>query len=350
MKLEGSRVLAGLAVAVTLAFPSGPATAQDRVSWKMGSTFPSQLTQLGTGGKRVEEQIDLVSGGEFKIRFFEPNALVPALEVFDAVAKGSIDAGWSAPGYWVGKIPGAAVLSGIPFGPSADEYSAWLLFGGGQEIWDKLYAPHGVKPIPCAVVAPESGGWFRKEITSLDELKGLKMRFGGAGAKVLDRVGVSTQLLAGGDIFPSLERGTIDATEFSQPAVDLSVGFHQVAKHYYFPGWHQQATFLEVLVNLEKWNALSETRQAQLTTVCQANMMRMLAEGEAIQAAALEEIEGHGVTIHTWPPEILSALEAAWQEVVAEEIAKDEGFQEAWASLAAFREEYDNWASVGHLK
>ncbi len=289
--LRGAAI-AGLAAGVTLALGSTADAQEKRVKWKMASTFPGSLVQLGTGGKFVEKQINAVSGGSFQIKFFEPKALVPPFEIFDAVAKGSIDAGWSASGYWVGKMPSAAFFTAIPFGPSAGEYMAWINHGGGRQIWDDLYKPHGVKAIPCAIIAPEASGWFRKPINSVDDLKGLKMRFFGLGAKVMEKMGVSTQLLAAGDIFPALERGTIDATEFSMPAIDLSLGFYQVAKHYYFPGWHQQSSILEVLVNLEKWNALSATQRSQLEIVCRANMQTMLAEGEAIQVAALKRPSG----------------------------------------------------------
>ncbi len=329
---------------------TGDATAEERVRWKMASTFPGSLTQLGTGGKFVEKQINEVSGGSFRIKFFEPKALVPPFEIFDAVAKGAIDAGWSASGYWVGKIRAAGFFTAVPFGPSAGEYMAWLEHGGGQEIWDGLYAPHGVKGIPCAMIAPEASGWFREEIKSVDDLKGLKMRFFGLGAKVMEKMGVSTQLLAGGDIFPALERGTIDATEFSQPAIDLKLGFYQLAKHYYFPGWHQQSSILEVLVNLEKWNALSGTQKAQLNIVCKANMQNMLAEGEAIQIAALKELRAKGVMIHRWPDAMLDTLKKAWLEVVSEESAKDADFKRTWESLSAFRKDYATWKDLGYLK
>ncbi|OZG69701.1 C4-dicarboxylate ABC transporter, partial [Hahella sp. CCB-MM4] len=151
----------------------------------------------------------------------------------------AVEAGWSTPGYWAGRVPALQLLAAVPFGPQAPEYLAWLKFGGGQEFLDELYEPHNIKSIICAVIAPEASGWFRNEINSVEDLRGLSMRFFGLGAKVMERMGVSTQLLAGGDIFPALELGTIDATEFSMPAIDLNLGFYQVASYYYFPGWHQ---------------------------------------------------------------------------------------------------------------
>ena len=188
------------------------------------------------------------------------------------------------------------------------------------------------------------------EIETADDLQGLKMRFFGLGARVMEKMGVSTQLLAPGDIFPALERGTLDATEFSQPAIDLNLGFYQVAKHYYFPGWHQQSTYLELLVNLDTWKALSDTQRAQVETACRANIQTTIAEGEAIQVEALNTLRDKGVVIHQWPEEILASLEAAWLEVVAEESAEDADFKRVWESLSAFRETYQTWNSLGYLR
>ena len=220
---------------------------------------------------------------------------------------------------------------------------------GGEEMMQKVYAKHNIHSMICGVIAPEASGWFREEIKSIDELNGKKMRFFGLGAKVMQKMGVDTQLLAGADIYPALERGTIDATEFSQPAIDLDLGFYQIAKHYYFPGWHQQSTTFELLVNMEKWNAMTKAQQALLRTACRANFTMGMAEGEAIQGAALAELKSKGVQIHRWPDSELAKLEAAWNEVAAEIAASDASFKEAWDSLQAFRAEYTAWGELGYL-
>jgi TRAP-type mannitol/chloroaromatic compound transport system substrate-binding protein len=335
--------------AVTATTFSTTALSQDRIRWKMGSTYPGSLPQLGTLAKRVDEQIEKVSGGNIRIRFNEPGALVPALEVFDAVASGSIDASFSTPGYWAGKVPSLQLFGAVPFGPSAGEYMAWYYFGGGKELFEEIYHEYGIHSVMCGVIAPEASGWFKNEITSVDDLQGLKMRFFGLGAKVMEKMGVSTQLLAAGDISPALELGTIDATEFSMPAIDLNLGFYQVAEHYYFPGWHQQSTMFDLMMNKEKWDALADVQKAQIESVCMANMAYGLAEGEAIQVAALQELEEKGVNIHRWPPEILDQLKAAWDEVVAEQVEADEDFARVWDSLSTFRENYQIWGDLGYL-
>ena len=346
--LKSATCVAVLAAA-TLTTVAPDADAADRVRWKMGSTYPGSLTQLGTLGKRVDEKIDEVSGGNIQIKFYEPGALVPALEVFDAVSTGSIDAAFSTPGYWAGKVPALQLFGAVPFGPQAGEYLAWVKFGGGQEIFDRLHAEHGIKSLFCGLIAPEASGWFSKEINTVEDLKGLKMRFFGLGAKVMEKLGVSTQLLSAGDIYPALELGTIDATEFSMPAIDLKLGFHQVAKYYYFPGWHQQSTFFDLMINKEKWEGLDKTQQAQIEAVCNDNLAYGFAEGEAIQFAALKELQEKGVNIKKWSPEMLDAMRGAWEEVAGELAAQDADFKEAYDSLQGFRANYKIWKDIGYL-
>jgi TRAP-type mannitol/chloroaromatic compound transport system substrate-binding protein len=326
-----------------------PVAAADTVRWKMASAFAGEMVQLGTLGKRFERRLDTLSSGTLQVKFFEPGALVPALEIFDTVSSGAIDAGWSSPGYWAGKIPALQFFAAVPFGPSAGEYLAWLYFGGGEEIFQEIYKRHNIHAMHCGMISPEGSGWFREPINTVEDFKGIKMRFFGLGAKVMEKLGVSTQLLAGGDIFPALELGTIDATEFSMPAIDRDLGFYQVAKHYYFPGWHQPSSLIEFIVNQERWDALDEARRAMIETTCGDSISYGIAEGEAIQFGALEELQEKGVTLHRWSPEILDALRAGWEEVVAEESAKDADFARVWKELSAFREGYALWASYGYL-
>ena len=318
--------------------------------WKLAGSFPASLVLLGTLGTRFAGQIDTVSGGNVQFKYFEPGALVPTLEIFDAVSTGAVDAGWSGSGFWAGKVPALQFFTTVPFGPEAGEYLAWMEFGGGHQLFEEIYAPHNIHPIHCGLISPEGSGWFRTEIKSLDDLRGLKMRFFGLGGKVVEKLGVLAQLLAPGDIFPALELGTIDAAEFSMPAIDLDLGFHQIAKHYYCPGWHQPASLLELIINKERWESLSARQKALIEMACGDSIRWGLTEGEAIQFGALKELQSLGVTLHRWSPEILAALESAWQEVVAEEAAKDADFKRVWESLSAFREDYKVWREYGYLR
>ncbi len=350
-----TKILAAAAVLAAGACSEAPEVAETAgedapVRWKMTSTFPSSLTQLGSMGKRFSDQIAKVSGGNIEIRFYEPGALAPALEGFDAVSYGAIEAGWSTSGYWAGKELALQLFGAVPFGPDAPEYIAWFYFGGGKEIFEEIYHRHNIHSIICGITAPEASGWFKDEIRTVEDFRGKKIRFFGLGARVLNKLGANSQLLAAGDIFPALELGTIDGAEFSMPAVDYDMGFYQVAKHYYFPGWHQQSTMYEVTINLAAWNSLSETQKVQIETTCGDNVRFGIAEGEALQFQALKNLEAKGVTLHTWSPEILAALEAAWLEVAAELAAEDETFARAWESLSAFRRDYKIWRDLGYLK
>ena len=341
--LLSTAAAAGLFVGAT-----APVAAQE--TWNLQSTYPGSLAQLGTLGIRIAEQITKITDGEITVTFQEPGAIVPALEVFDAVGTGAVEAGWSTPGYWAGRVPALQLLAAVPFGPQAPEYLAWVKFGGGTELMDELYEPHNIKSLHCAIIAPEAAGWFRDPINEPSDLQGLTMRFFGLGAKVMEKMGVSTQLLAGGDIFPALELGTIDGTEFSMPAIDLSLGFYQVATEYYFPGWHQQSTLFDLMINLDLWESLDESTQFKIETVCDANIAYGLAEGEALQFGALKELEELGVNINTLSPEILEALEAAWNEVAEEEAANDADFARVLESYTTFRENYKVWGELGYLR
>jgi len=314
--------------------------------WKMASAYAGDLPQLGIMAKKLDRDIWRVSNGYLEIKFFEPGALVPPLEMFDAVRSGVIEAAFSSPGFWGNKLPALQLFAAVPFGPSAKEFLAWIYFGGGQALFNELYHAQGIHSLFCGMIAPEASGWFRKRIRTLEDLKGLKMRFFGLGAKVMQKLGVATTQLTSGDIFVAFESGDIDAAEFSMPAIDLKLGLHRMAKNYYFPGWHQPTTLFELMINQEKWETLSPAAKAQVEAVCGDNIRYGLAEGEAVQFKALKELQKNGVVLRRWPSEILEALETAWQEVAREESKANRGFNRVWKSLSAFRKEYEIWREL----
>ena len=343
-------VIAGAVFAVAIATGS-PAEAQDRVKWKMQSAFASSLSHLGTSGVRFSENLDRLSGGSLELKFFEPGALVPALECFDAASKGSVESCWTTPGYHTGKYPALAFFTAVPFGPSYGEFFAWKKFGGGDDLRNEIYAEHGLYSIDSFAIGPETSGWFKEEVPNLESLKGLKMRFFGLGAKVMTKLGVSTQLLAGADIYPALERGVIDATEFSMPNMDIDLGFHQIAKFNYYPGWHQQVSVSELLMNKAAFDGLSEQHQAMIEIAAGESIHFTYAETEAKNPAAMNTmLEKHGVTNVRWGDEELAAFEQAWNEVLAEESANDPLFKEVADSYAAWREVYKTWGDAQFLK
>ncbi|MEQ8395197.1 TRAP transporter substrate-binding protein [Thalassobaculum sp.] len=343
------RVAAGVLAAVTIAGAASDVDAK-RVRWKMHSAFGGKLIVLGEGAHFAADTITAMSGGDVTLKFFEPGALVPGTSYYDPVSSGALDAAFGTPGYNVNKNNAYAFFSAVPFGPGSGEYLAWMGYGGGKELAHDMYSKDNIQYVQCGIIAPESSGWYRKEIKSLDDLKGLKMRFFGLGAKVMEKFGVSTQLLAGGDIYPALELGSIDATEFSMPAIDKELGFFQVAKHNYFPGWHQQSTLDELLIHKPAYDALDDTQKAVIKGACDATTMFMFSRGEAVQFDAMKFHQEKGVTIHRWSDDMLAKFEAAWQEVVAEEIKTNEDAKKIWASLSAFRKDYAIWKDNGYLK
>jgi TRAP-type mannitol/chloroaromatic compound transport system substrate-binding protein len=344
-------VLTSLAVAAAV-LTAPAAQAADKLLLKTPIAFSTALPGLGSPIPRVAEQLDLMSGGTLRMKVYEPGKLVPPFEILDAVSTGKINSGYTTAGYWAGKIPAAPLFSAVPFGPEAGEYMAWLYYGNGMNLYQEMYdqAGYNVHVMPCAIIAPETSGWFAKEINTPADLDGLKMRFFGLGGKVMQKLGVATSLLPGGEIFPALEKGAIDATEFSMPAIDARLGFHKLVKYNYFPGWHQQATVFELMINKDVWNEASEQHQAIITNACKASMADSFAEGEAIQHAALiDNVENNGVEIKQWSEEMLATFEATWDAVADEEAANDEFFAKVLADMNEFRDGYTMWKENAFL-
>jgi len=349
LRLGGAAVIGALA----LAGASQPAMAKDKkVLLKVPIAFATSLPGLGSPIPRVAAEVQRMSGGTVKMKAYEPNKLVAPFEIQSAVSSGKINAGYTTAGYLVGKIPASALFSAVPFGPEAGEYMAWLYYGNGLKLYQEMYDSNGfnVKVVPCAIIAPETSGWFGKEIKSAEDLKGLKMRFFGLGGKVMQKLGVSVSLLPGGEIFPALEKKAIDATEFSMPAIDKKLGFYKIVKYNYFPGWHQQATLFELIVNKDVWAKMSEAQQAIIENACKASMADSFAEGEAIQHAAMQEnTEKHGVQIKYWSDDMLDTFKKTWTDIAAEEAEKDPFFKKVWTDLEGFRSGYKLWKTYGFL-
>ncbi|MBU2964365.1 TRAP transporter substrate-binding protein [Amphritea sp. 2_MG-2023] len=341
------------AAVMTTAMTATTVTVQaaDRVLLKTPIAFGSHLPALGTPIKWVSEQLPIMSEGSLKMKIYEPGKLVGAKEILGAVSSGKVNSGYATAGYWQGKIPAAALFSAVPFGPEAGEYMAWLYYGNGLKLYQEMYDTNGynVKVFPCAIISPETSGWFKKEINTPEDLKGLNMRFFGLGASVMEKMGVSTSQLPGGEIFGALEKGAIDATEFSQPAIDQRLGLYKIAKYNYFPGWHQQATIFELLINKDTWNDMSKSQQAILDNTCKASVTNAIAEGEAMQFDVMANAKEHGVHIRYWNDTMLTAFEDKWNEVVAEKTVEDPFFKKVWDDLSTFRKGYDLWESNAFL-
>ncbi|MFQ6018277.1 MAG: TRAP transporter substrate-binding protein [Kiloniellaceae bacterium] len=339
--------VAALVGAVTLGVG---ASADAQTKLKMQSAWNPNLPALGETAKYFADTVAAASGGEVIFKFYGAKKLVPTLQIFDAVSAGTIDAGFSWPRYWMGKMPALTLFAAVPFGPEAPEFLAWIYHGGGLDIWRELYARQGVVPVPCGILAPEASGWFADPIDSTKDLEGLKIRFAGLGGEIMRKLGASVTMLAAGDIFPNLERGVIDATEFSMPAIDRVLGFYKIVKHYYFPGWHQPSSILELVVNKKQWDAMSERTRAYVEMACGNAVLWGLTKGIAAQPTAVQFFKDNGVQIHTWSPEMIAAFRKTAAEVIEEQSAKDADFRRAWDSLKAFREKNAEWRGMAYAR
>jgi len=322
------------------------------VELKVPVAFGTNLPSLGDGILYISERLETISDGSLTMTVHEPGELVAANEILDAVSSGKTNAGYATAGYWVGKMPAAPLFGAVPFGPDAAEYLAWLYYDDGMDLYQQMYddAGYNVHVLLAAIIPPETSGWFANPIESPDDLDGLRMRFYGLGAEVMQKLGVQTSLLPGGEIFAALEKGAIDATEYSLPAVDQRLGFHRLVKHNYFPGWHQQATTFELLINKDVWNGLTDQQRMILEVICKASVADSFAHGEAIEGAEIKKnATEYGVTNHYWSDEMLAAFKAAWLEVIEEQKAEDAFFAKVWADFSAFDEEYKYWSSIGYL-
>lgn len=345
-------LVTAVAVAAALSTTTAAQAADKKVLLKVPVYFGTHLPGLGTTPKWLAEHLKK-SGSSVKIKIYEPGKLLPSKEILEAVSKGQVNAGYTTPGYNTGILGnGASIFSAVPFGPEPSEFLAWMYYGDGRKLLAELYAEKklNVHSIPCGIVAPETSGWFAKPIDKPEDLQGIRMRFFGLGALVMEKMGVSTSLLSAKEIFPALEKGAIDATEFSMPAIDKNLGFHKILKYNYFPGWHQPATLFELIINGDTWKKMSEAQQTQVEMGCKAAILDALAMGESMQFPVMKEnMEKHGVEMRYWSPEILAAFKEKWAEVVEEEKKKDANFTKIWENFDAFRKDYAVWGKAGFL-
>lgn len=319
------------------------------ITWQLPVSFQTSLEVLGDNIVFVRGAVADLTDGKFQLHIYEPNEIVPPLEISGAVRTGKVPIGYTWLGYDQGKIPASPLFGAVPFGMEPWEFSAWWFNGGGRELAEELYREENLKVLLCGMLGPETAGWFRKPIESLDDLVGLKIRFAGLGGKVIERVGASVTMLAGSEIFQALEKGAIDATEYSLPNIDAALGFDRVAKLNYFPGWHQVFTSVHMLVNHDSWNGLPHQYKSALEVACTAGVTRNFAHAEAIQGAVLDSFEEKGITANRLPDDILRELQRVAVEVMDEEAAKNEWFARVYESQKNFRADYEKWKRLAYL-
>jgi TRAP-type mannitol/chloroaromatic compound transport system substrate-binding protein len=350
MSTQSARLLGTAAIAGALALVSAaPASALDNIRWQVPMAFASTLTALGDTMPWVADQLRAASGGAIDLRVAEPGAVIPALSVFENVSDGNIDAGFSWMGYEWGTVPASALFGATPFGLESMEFVAWMTHHGGQELLEELFHAYNVHPILCGTISPETAGWFRNEVATVDSLQGLRFRAAGIGGEIFGEFGMSVTLLPGGELYQALETGTLDATEFSLPTVDEQLGFYQVAPYLYLPGWHQPSTNQYLYINLDVWNGLSEQTQAMINMGCMAGVAYSIARAEALQGAALARFEERGTNIRTYSDEQIAAFREASNAVMERWSERDEMFGRVYASQVAFQEELRPWKEMGYL-
>jgi TRAP-type mannitol/chloroaromatic compound transport system substrate-binding protein len=331
---------AGLGAAGVAAAPFiSTAKAQETITWNMVTSWPKNFPALGTGANEFAQRIEALSGGRMRVRVHGAGELVPALEVFDAVSAGTAQMGHSASYYWRGKVAASQFFTAVPFGMTTQETNAWLYYGGGQELWDEVYAKHNLKPFPVGNTTTQPGGWFKKEINSLDDLQGVKLRLPGLAGEAMNRIGVTTVTMPGSEIFTAMQTGSLDAADWVSPYNDLAFGLHQVADYYYTSAWNEPSAILEGTVNLEAWNALPDDLKAVVTEAARASNLSMISEFTFRNAQALETlVNEHDVKLRAFPEDVMQALYEASIEVIREQTESDADSKKVYDSYRAFQD------------
>ena len=321
-----------------------------KVTLKLATSWPAHFPIMGTGIERFADMVYRASGGTLEIKLYPKNTLVPALAVFDAASSGEIDAFHSGPYYWKGKNSAFSLFSGVPFGFTSEEINSWMYYGNGLKLWREMYAKYNLYPFPGGNTNIQMGGWFRKPIRSLADMQGLKMRIPGLGGEVYSKLGVNPILLPAGEIYTSLERGMIDATEWVGPALDLKMGFYKVAP-YYYSGWHEPGSILEMTFNKHSWEKLSPEHQAIIEMATSDLNAQMTYEFHAENIKALETLKSHGVTLSKYPDDVVKAGKKALKEVIAEQSAASKDFAKVYEDIAQYMTLCRRWSdeSLGYF-
>ena len=346
--MERRSFLKKAAAGVAAAGVAAPAIAQPQpsIQWRLAASWPKSLDTLYGGAELVARRVGEITDGKFTIRAFAAGEIVPALQVLDAVQAGTVELGHTATYYYFGKDPTFALGTSVCFGMNTRQNNAWWHFGGGREAMEPLFKEYGCIAIPAGNTGCQMGGWFRKEIKSVADLKGLKFRIGGMAGLILAKLGVVPQLIGGPDIYPALEKGTIDAAEWVGPYDDEKLGFNKVAQHYYYPGFWEGGPTLLTLVNEKKWNELPKSYQAALTAACGEANAWMPAKYDAQNPPALRRLIGSGTKIHPFPRSVLEAAERASYELYEELKAKSKHWARVYPEWKKFRDEQYLWFRV----
>lgn len=327
---------------------TGNAATDQTFNWKLVTAWPPNLPVNHDVVTQFAKDVELMSRGQMTIQVYAGGELIPALEVFDAVSNGStVQMGHSAAYYWAGKVPAAQYMSAVPFGLTARGMVAWLHGGDGLKLWREIYAPFDLVPFPMGNTGTQMGGWFNKRVDTVADLEGLKMRIPGLGGKALAKAGGNPILLSGGEVYTALERGNIDATEWVGPLHDVRFGLDRAAKYYYYPGWHEPSTQLELIVNKPAWESLPAHLQLIIDRAAIASGVALHARMEVENAESLAKLRESGhIEIIEFPQEVLAALHVSAKAALDEEAAKDENVRKVRDNYEAFRTKFEAWDDV----
>ncbi len=340
-------VSASAAGAASAAALATPALASGQIEWRFVTSWPKELPGPGVTARRLAERINVMSEGRLKLNLFAASELVPALEVFDAVSNGAAEMAHTASLFWQGKVPAAPFFTAVPFGLAPIEHISWIEHGGGQELWDELYAPFRLKPFMAGNTGFQMGGWYRRPVNVLDDFKGLKIRMPGLGGQVLERMGATPVTIAPSEILPSLQSGVIDATEFLGPFSDMAMGFHKAVKHYYWPGFHEPNGTGEAIISSDAWNALDTGLKAVVENACRAENAYALAEAEWQNASALKRlVDEFQVNVRPYPEPVLEAARLAARDVMADFQTRDDLSSRIHRSMQAAKDRLGPWSRV----
>ena len=339
------------AIATTASTIAAPAIAQPtpELHWRMALSWPKSLDTLFGACEQFAKRVAELTDNKFQIQLFAAGEIVPGLQVLDAVQNGTVEAGNTGGYYYWGKDPSFAFSTAVPFGLNTRQAEAWFYHGGGHELLNELYAQYNCYGIASGNTGAQMGGWFRKELHSVDDFKGVKMRIGGFAGKVISKLGVIPQQLAPGDIYPSLEKGTIDAAEWVGPYDDEKLGFHKVAPYYYYPGWWEGGTALHFLINEAKWNELPKDYQAVITAAAGSANVETTGRYDARNPAALKRLVAAGAQLRPFPQPVMEACLHASNEVNAETSATNADYKKVLDSMQAFRNDEYLWWQVAEF-
>jgi TRAP-type mannitol/chloroaromatic compound transport system substrate-binding protein len=339
---------AGLAAAAGIASPA-IAQSQPEIRWRMPSSYPKSLDTLFGAGAHVAKRVAEATDNKFQIQVFAAGEIVGGLQVLDAVQNGTVECGYTLSSYYVGKDPTFVFDTSLPWGMNVRQHNAWMDFGGGLQLIREFMKDYNVHTIPAGQTGAQMGGWFRKEINSVEDLKGLKFRIAGMGGQIMSRLGVVPQVLAGGDIYPALERGTLDAVEFSGPYDDEKLGFVKVAQYYYSPGFWERSAQPSVYVNLAKWNELPANYKAVLELACAEANAQCMAKYDAENAEAIRRLVAAGAQLRGFPRDVLEASNKQAFALYNEIAATNPRFKKIFDSWNAFREKENTWHRIAEL-